>query len=75
MPFITYLLLFVGLGFALGSIVHLGEVSQISKFVTIGVIGMAIFVLGSYLQEIRLDHRSLQKIGTLLYILHKERKV
>jgi hypothetical protein len=70
LPFVAYLLLFVGLGFVSGSIVHLGETSQISRFVTIGIIGMVMFVLGSYLQEIKLSNRNLPKSDTLLYILY-----
>lgn len=68
-PFMTYLFLFVGMGLVAGSVVHFGQTDQISRFLTIGCVGMALFIIGSYIQE-RLNGKALQQEGVLLYILY-----
>lgn len=68
-PFMTYLFLFVGMGLVAGSVVHFGQTDQISRFLTIGCVGMALFVIGSYIQE-RLNGKALKQEGVLQYILY-----
>ena len=51
LPFATYLFTFVGMGLVAGSVVHFGETDQIPRFLTIGFVGMVMFILSSYVQE------------------------
>ncbi|NJR70943.1 MAG: DUF305 domain-containing protein [Synechococcales cyanobacterium CRU_2_2] len=69
-PFVAYLLLFVGMGFVAGSIVHFGEVAQIRRFAAIGAVGMVMFVVGSYWQEIHVNPQTLPKQELLRYVLY-----
>jgi uncharacterized protein (DUF305 family) len=69
-PFGAYLLLFVGMGFVSGSIVHLGEVSQIPRYLTIGTVGMVMFILGSYLQEIHINPQKIPLVDLLRYVFY-----
>lgn len=69
-PFTAYLFLFVGMGLVAGSVVHLGEVAAIARYITIGFVGMGLFVLGSYLQEIRLNPQGLPKRRILQYVIY-----
>lgn len=69
-PFVTYLFLFVGMGLVAGSVVHFGETDQIPRFLAIGILGMVIFVVGSYIQESLLNTNNLQKEGAVKYVLY-----
>jgi uncharacterized protein (DUF305 family) len=69
-PFLTYLFLFVGMGLVAGSIVHFGQTDQIPRFAVMGIVGMVLFALGSYVQE-RLAHPGhISKGGGLRYVLY-----
>ncbi len=68
-PFIAYLLLFVGMGLIAGSVVHMGEISQISRYIAIGSVGMVMFVVGSYWQEIHINPKQLPRQELLRYVL------
>jgi hypothetical protein len=69
-PFAAYLFLFVGMGLVAGSVVHFGETEQIPRFLTIGFVGMVLFVIGSYIQESLLNTSNLQREGILKYVLY-----
>jgi hypothetical protein len=69
-PFAAYLFLFVGMGLVAGSVVHFGETEQIPRFLSIGFVGMVLFVIGSYLQESLLNTSNLQREGILKYVLY-----
>jgi uncharacterized membrane protein len=49
--YLSYLALFVGTAFISGAIDHSGNINQIPKYIVIGVIGLALFVAGSFVQE------------------------
>jgi hypothetical protein len=68
-PFLTYICLFVGMGLVSGSIVHLGA-PEVSRYVTIGCVGMVLFVVGSYVQEALLNSDNLRQEGAVKYILY-----
>lgn len=63
--YLSYLALFVGTAFISGAIVHSGNVSEIPKYVVIGLIGLTLFVTGSFVQETIINKNSLQ--GTKLF--------
>lgn len=66
-PFLTFALMFIGAGFISGSIVHLGEGANpwdISVLVT----GVILFMIGSYVQEILYNGKSLKEEGTLSFL-------
>lgn len=69
-PFLTYLFLFVGMGFVSGSIVHFGQTSQIPRFIVIGVVGMAMFAIASYIQESVLNPEKTSIKAKIKYILY-----
>jgi uncharacterized membrane protein HdeD (DUF308 family) len=68
-PFLTYICLFVGMGLVSGSIVHLGA-PEVSRYITIGCVGMVLFVVGSYVQEALLNSDNLRQEGAVKYILY-----
>ncbi len=70
LPFLTYLFLFVGMGLVAGSVVHFGETDQIPRFLTIGFVGMVLFILSSYIQESVLGSGNVKKEGTLRYVFY-----
>ena len=51
LSYLSYLALFVGTGFISGAIVHSGNFSEILKYVVIGVVGILLFLTGSFVQE------------------------
>jgi uncharacterized protein (DUF305 family) len=62
--YLSYLALFVGTAFISGAIVHSGNISEIPKYIVIGLIGLTLFVAGSFVQETIINKNSLQ--GTKL---------
>jgi uncharacterized protein (DUF305 family) len=62
--YLSYLALFVGTAFISGAIVHSGNVNEIPKYIVIGLIGLSLFVAGSFVQETIINKNSLQ--GTKL---------
>lgn len=66
-PFLTFALMFIGAGFISGSIVHLGE--GVNPWdVSILSIGVLLFMIGSYVQEILYNGKSLKEEGTLFFL-------
>jgi uncharacterized protein (DUF305 family) len=66
--FLTFVLLFIGTGFVSGSAVHLGE--GINTWdVSIAVVGLACFVLGTLLDDWRNGWQKLRSEGAIAYIL------
>jgi uncharacterized protein (DUF305 family) len=70
LPFAAYLFTFVGMGLVAGSVVHFGQTDQIPRFLSIGMVGMALFILSSYIQEKLLNDRSVQKGSPLHYVFY-----
>jgi hypothetical protein len=70
LPFASYLFTFVGMGIVAGSVVHFGRTDQIPRFLGLGILGMVMFVLSSYIQESRLNGSTVQKGGTLRYVFY-----
>lgn len=68
--YISYLALFVGTGFISGAIVHSGEVDQISKYIIIGLLGMALFIAGSFMQENLNNKENLRQGGAIKFFLY-----
>ncbi len=55
LSFLSYLALFVGTGFISGAIVHSGNLDELSKYIVIGVVGILLFLAGSFVQEFALQ--------------------
>jgi hypothetical protein len=70
LPFAAYLFTFVGMGLVAGSVVHFGETDQIPRFLTIGLIGMGLFIVSSYLQEVRLNTSSMPLSSIIRYVFY-----
>ncbi len=51
LAYFSYLILFLGTGFISGAIVHSGNIKDIPKYLVIGIIGVALFIAGSFVQE------------------------
>jgi hypothetical protein len=51
LTYISYLALFIGTGFISGAIVHTGNISELEKYIIIGLVGISLFVAGSFMQE------------------------
>jgi len=67
-PFATYVFLFVGTGFISGAVVHSGDVEALYRYMAIGVVGVFLFVLGSYVQEVIYDKKNLKEEGVLPFL-------
>ena len=58
LSYLSYLALFVGTGFISGAIVHSGNISELPKYTVIGIIGVSLFLVGSFVQEFVINHSS-----------------
>lgn len=67
-PFVTYVFLFVGTGFISGSVVHSGDVEALYRYLSIGVVGVFLFVLGSYVQEVIYNKKNLKEEGVIPFL-------
>lgn len=67
-PFVTYVFLFVGTGFISGAVVHSGDVEALYRYWAIGVVGVFLFVLGSYVQEVIYNKKNLKEEGVLPFL-------
>lgn len=68
-PFIIFTAMFVGAGFISGGIVHLGDGFNWWDLSLI-VIGIVLFVIGSYAQEVRSNQGNLKKEGVVLFLFY-----
>ena len=51
LSYLSYLALFVGTGFISGAVVHSGNITEIPKYIVFGVVGVVLFLIGSFVQE------------------------
>jgi uncharacterized protein (DUF305 family) len=65
--FITFLAMFVGAGFISGGIVHLGEGINAWDLSLLSI-GVALFVVGSYVQEALFNRKNLKEEGVLPFL-------
>ncbi|MEK7545069.1 MAG: hypothetical protein AAB551_02975 [Patescibacteria group bacterium] len=66
-PFLTFITMFLGAGFISGAIVHLGE--GVNPWdVSILFIGVALFIIGHYIQEFIYNKKDLKEAGTVKFI-------
>lgn len=66
-PYGNFILLFIGAGFISGGIVHLGEGINWWDG-SLLLLGIVLFVLGSYLQEVFYHQKNLQEEGVLAFL-------
>lgn len=66
-PYGNFILLFIGAGFISGGIVHLGEGVNWWDG-SLLVLGIVLFVLGSYLQEVLQHQKNLREEGVLAFL-------
>ncbi len=66
-PYGNFILLFIGAGFISGGIVHLGEGVNWWDG-SLLLLGIVLFVLGSYLQEVFYHQKNLQEEGVLAFL-------
>lgn len=69
LTYLSYLALFVGTGFISGAIVHSGNPADIGKYIVIGVTGVSLFILGSFVQESILNKDNLREEGSVKFFL------
>lgn len=69
LAYLSTLALFIGTGFISGAIVHTGNISEVSKYIVIGIVGILIFVIGSFVQESILNAKNLKEEGAVKFIL------
>lgn len=69
LPFIIFTAMFVGAGFISGGIVHLGDGFNWWD-VSLILIGIVLFVAGSYAQELRSSQNNLKKEGIALFLFY-----
>jgi uncharacterized protein (DUF305 family) len=67
--YLSYLSLFIGTGFISGAIVHSGRISEIPKYIAIGVLGVFLFAIGSLTQEILSGKHSMNKLEAAKFFL------
>ena len=58
LSYLSYLALFVGTGFISGAIVHSGNISELPKYTVIGIVGVSLFLAGSFIQEFTINQNS-----------------
>lgn len=68
--YLSYLALFIGTAFISGAIVHSGNISELSKYIIIGVIGVSMFISGSFVQEFILNKENLREEGVVKFFLY-----
>ena len=66
LSYLSYLALFVGTGFISGAIVHSGDITQIPKYIVIGMVGILLFLAGSFVQEFIIN-KSSTKTGIIKF--------
>jgi Domain of unknown function (DUF305) len=67
--YLSYLSLFIGTGFISRAIVHSGKLSDIPKYIAIGVLGVFLFAIGSLTQEILSGKHSMNKLEAAKFFL------
>ena len=67
LSYLSYLILFVGTAFVSGAIVHVGNISELSKYAVIGTLGVILFITGSYIQEFILNKDNLKNEGIVKF--------
>lgn len=68
-PFVIFTAMFVGAGFISGGIVHLGDGFNWWDLSLI-LVGIVLFVIGSYAQELRGSQNNLKKEGIVLFLFY-----
>ena len=69
LSYLSYLSLFVGTGFISGAIVHSGDITQIPKYIVIGIVGILLFLAGSFVQEFILNRENLREEGIIKFFV------
>ncbi len=67
--YFSTLALFVGTAFVSGAIVHTGNISELYKYLVIGIIGIGLFIAGSFIQESIINSKNLQEEGIAKFFL------
>lgn len=68
-PYASYLAMFVGMGLISGSIVHAGQSAMRTQALILIAIGMVLFGIGSYINEVIFKTGNIAKEGIFRYIL------
>ena len=68
-PFVIFILLFFGVGFISGGVVHLGEGFNFWDISLVGV-GILLFVTGSYIQEVVFNKKNLAAEGIIPFLFY-----
>jgi len=68
-PFIIFILLFFGVGFISGGAVHLGEGVNVWD-ISLVVVGILLFVTGSYIQEVIFNKKNLIAEGIIPFLVY-----
>ena len=68
-PYASYLAMFVGMGLISGSIVHAGQAEMLKQAIVLIVIGMFLFAIGSYVNEVIFKTGNVEKEGITRYII------
>ena len=68
-PYASYLAMFVGMGLISGSIVHAGQAEMLKQAIVLIVIGMFLFAIGSYVNEVIFKTGNVEKEGITRYIV------
>ena len=69
LTYLSTLALFIGTGFISGAIVHSGNVEEFSKYLVIGVVGISLFIAGSFIQESILNTNNLKEEGPVKFFI------
>jgi uncharacterized protein (DUF305 family) len=67
--YFSYIILFIGSAFVSGAIVHSGNVAEIPKYTVIGILGVSLFIAGSFLQEYIVNKDTTKQGGVLKFFL------
>ena len=67
-PFASYLAMFVGMGLISGSVVHAGQAAMFKQASILIVIGMVLFAVGSYINEVVFKTGDIERSGVPRYI-------
>ncbi|MBC7406340.1 MAG: DUF305 domain-containing protein [Candidatus Parcubacteria bacterium] len=69
LSYLSTLALFIGTAFVSGAIVHTGNISELYKYLVIGIIGIGLFIAGSFVQESIINSKNLQEEGVAKFFL------
>lgn len=69
LSYFSYLILFVGTAFVSGAIVHVGNISELYKYIVIGTLGIAMFITGSFIQEFVINKDNQKNEGIVKFFL------